>query len=134
MADIRSRVSSFIKGVQSGRQDGAQALAAANQPEEVAQRQAGAPVIGTPGSMAQRSDMPAAAMPQDLQAGYLRLNQFGSPLPQMGVLASNYLRSSQITQDQMTANEQQMMTGMMPQRGQLPINMIQQMASKKGGR
>jgi len=135
MADIRSRVGSFIQGLAPAQQQSAQAVASANKPEEVEQRgTTGGPVIGSPGSMGQRSDMPSAAMPQDLQAGYLRLNQFGSPLPQLGVLADHYVKAAQVTQDQMTANEQMMLTGMMPQRGQLPVGMIQQPVTKKGGR
>lgn len=131
MADIRSRVGTFIQGLSPAQQASAQEVASAN---TAVQTGATGPVIGSPGSMGKRSDMPGAAMPQDLQAGYLQLNQFGSPLPQIGVLANNYLRASQVTQDQMTANEQQMMTGMMPQRGQLPMGMTQQPAPQQGGR
>ena len=135
MADIRSRVGSFIQGLAPSQQQAAQAVVAANKPEESEQGTADrGPVIGSPGSMAQRSDMPSAAMPQDLQQGYLRLNAFGSPLPQLGVLANQRLQAAQITQDQMTANEQRMMTGMMPQRGQLPVGMMQQPVNQKSGR
>ena len=131
MADIRSRVGAFIRGLSPAQQESAQSVGSAN---SAVQTGAAGPVIGSPGNMGKRSDMPGAAMPQDLQAGYLQLNQFGSPLPQLGVLAHNYLKASQVTQDQMTANEQQMMTGMMPQRGQLPVGMIQQPINQKGGR
>jgi hypothetical protein len=135
MADIRSRVGAFIQGLAPSQQQAAQDVASANRPEESEQRTSGtAPVIGTPGSMAQRSDMPSAAMPQDLQQGYLRLNEFGSPLPRLGVLGDHYLKAAQVTQDQMTANEQMLMTGMMPQRGQLPVGMMQQPVNQKGGR
>ena len=135
MADIRSRVGSFIQGLAPSQQQAAQAVASANKPEESEQKTSGtAPVIGSTGSMAQRSDMPSAAMPQDLQQGYLRLNEFGSPLPRLGVLGDHYLKAAQVTQDQTLANEQMMMTGMMPQRGQLPVGMIQQPVNQKGGR
>ena len=135
MADIRSRVGAFIQGLAPSQQQAAQDVASANRPEEAEQRTSGtAPVIGTPGSMAQRSGMPSAAMPQDLQQGYLRLNEFGSPLPRLGVLGDHYLKAAQVTQDQMTSNEQMLMTGMMPQRGQLPVGMIQQPVNQKGGR
>ena len=135
MADIRSRVGSFIQGLAPSQQQAAQDVASANRPEEAEQRTSGtAPVIGTPGSMAQRSGMPSAAMPQDLQQGYLRLNEFGSPLPRLGVLGDHYLKAAQVTQDQMTANEQMLMTGTMPQRGQLPVGMMQQPINTKGGR
>lgn len=135
MADIRSRVGSFIQGLAPAQQQAAQAISSAQKPEEAYQRgRTDSPVIGSPGTMAKRSDMPAAAMPQDLQASYLRLNQFGSPLPQLGVLSDHYLKAAQVTQDQMTANEQQLLTGMMPQHGQLPVGMMQQPATQKGGR
>jgi hypothetical protein len=135
MADIRSRVGSFIQGLAPSQQQAAQAVASANKPEESEQKTSStAPVIGSPGSMAKRSDMPSAAMPQDLQQGYLRLNEFGSPLPQLGVLADHYVKAAQVTQDQMTSNEQMLMTGMMPQRGQLPVGMMQQPINTKGGR
>jgi hypothetical protein len=135
MADIRSRVGSFIQGLAPSQQEAAQAVSAAHKPEESEQAtDTRGPVIGSPGSMAQRSDMPSAAMPQDLQQGYLRLNQFGSPLPQLGLLGDHYLKAAQVTQDQMIANEQRLMTGMMPQRGQLPVGMMQQPVNQKGGR
>lgn len=134
MADIRGRVGAFIQGLAPSQQQAAQAVASANKPEEVQQRPTTGPVIGSPGSMGKRSDMPSAVMPPDLQTGYLRLNQFGSPLPQLGVLADHYLKAAQVTQDQMTANEQRMMTGMMPQYGQLPVGMMQQPITQKGGR
>jgi hypothetical protein len=135
MADIRARVGSFIQGLNPVQQSSAQDVAFANQPAESRQKTSStAPVIGSPGSMAKRSDMPAAMMPQDLQQGYLRLNQFGSPLPQLGVLADHYVKAAQITQDQMLANEQGLMTGMMPQRGQLPVGMMQQPVNQKSGR
>jgi hypothetical protein len=62
------------------------------------------------------------------------LNEFGSPLPRLGVLGDHYLKAAQVTQDQTLANEQMMMTGMMPQRGQLPVGMMQQPVNQKGGR
>jgi hypothetical protein len=135
MADIRSRVGSFIQGLAPSQQQAAQDVASANRPVESEQgTDKRGPVIGSPGSMAQRSDMPSAVMPQDLQQGYLRLNEFGSPLPRLGVLGDHYLKSAQITQDQMLTNEQMLMTGMMPQRGQLPVGMMQQPVNQKGGR
>ena len=135
MADIRSRVGAFIQGLAPSQQQAAQDVAAANRPERSEQKTSRtAPVIGSPGNMAQRADMPSAAMPQDLQQGYLRLNEFGSPLPRLGVLGDHYLKAAQITQDQTLANEQMLMTGMMPQRGQLPVGMMQQPINTKGGR
>jgi hypothetical protein len=44
-------------------------------------------------------------MPQDLAGGYLNLAVPGSPLGQMGLLAGNRLRDSQVTQDAILASQ-----------------------------
>ena len=94
--------------------------------KHMAQRMAGQrPLVGGPsaasGSISTETN---TAMPNDLQQGYLHLNQPGSPLPMLGLMASHNTRAAQITQDQTTASEQLMMTGAMIQRGQLPMGMI----------
>lgn len=90
------------------------------------QRMAGdQPIVGSP----------APQMPMDLDAGYLRLNMPGSPLPMHGLMTSHNLRAAQIAQDQMTAQEQMVLLGMMPQRGQLPVGQMPiQQPMQKGSR
>ena len=86
------------------------------------QRMAGdRPVIGSPTSQGAGITSGSAAMPPDLQQSYLNLAVPGSPLGQMGLLSSNNLRNAQIVQDSFLVNEQNMMTGMMPYYGQLPM-------------
>jgi hypothetical protein len=110
----------------------AQSVAAANAPHNPAmQRMSGQALAGinsAPASTAMPG--PAGAVPvtgqgaplaDDLQAGYLQLNQPGSPLGPMAMLAANSARRAQIVQDQILANEQRMMTGMMIPRGNLPM-------------
>jgi len=65
-------------------------------------------------------------MSDDLQAGYLHLNLPGSPLGSMGLLSGNATRRAEVVQDAMLSNEQRMMTGMMPQHGNLPMTQMQQ--------
>lgn len=99
------------------------------------QRMAGQrPLVGGPASSGAISTETNTAMPNDLQQGYLHLNQPGSPLPMLGLMASHHLRASQLTQDQATRNEQLLMTGAMLQRGQLPMGMIVPQQKQKGGR
>jgi hypothetical protein len=86
------------------------------------QRMAGdRPVIGSPTSQGADITTGSTAMPPDLQQNYLNLAVPGSPLGQMGLLSSNNLRNAQIVQDSFLVNEQNMMTGMMPPYGQLPM-------------
>lgn len=85
------------------------------------------PAVGDP-----RSSQPPIS--PNLDASYLKLNLPGSPLPQYGLFTDRYLKASQITQDQMLANEQLMMTQMMPPQGQLPMGIIPPTPQKKGGR
>lgn len=78
--------------------------------------------------------VPQAPITQNLDGSYLKLNLPGSPLPQHGLFTDRYVKASQITQDQMLASEQMMMTQMMPPQGQLPMGIIPPTPQKKGGR
>ena len=73
-----------------------------------------APVIGSP-------DNQMSPMPANLSADYLHLNRAGSPLPMYGLMAHQTIKAAQAEQDNIAAMGQQMMTGMMPMTGQLPI-------------
>lgn len=104
------------------------ALSSAYQREQGLHRMAGEAIkIGSPHSQ-------SVVMPTDLQAGYLNLNTFGSPLPTHGLMGAHNLRASQIIQDQATASEQQYMSAYMPQTGQLPFGELTQQPQQKGRR
>ena len=75
-----------------------------------------------------------AVMPMDLQAGYLNLNTFGSPLPAHGLMGAHNLRASQRIQDQATASAQQYVSAYMPQTGQVPFGEVTQQPQQKGRR
>ena len=87
----------------------------------------GGPAIGDPNA-------PQPRMPQDLDASYLKLNLPGSPLPHNGLLAPQYIRAAELTQDQALTSEQMMMTQFMPPVGQLPMGIQPPMPQKKGRR
>jgi hypothetical protein len=90
-------------------------LIAGNSDQYARQRGAGsAAVIGSP-------HVQSAPMPANLSDGYLMLNQLGSPLPMYGLMAPHNTKAAQITQDNIVAMDQRMMTGAMPFTGQLPI-------------
>jgi hypothetical protein len=104
------------------------ALASAYQREQGQHRMAGEAIeIGSPHSQ-------NAVMPTDLQAGYLNLNIFGSPLPAHGLMGAHNLRASQRIQDQATASAQQYMSAYMPQTGQVPFGEVTQQPQQKGRR
>jgi hypothetical protein len=75
----------------------------------------GAPMVGSP-------DNQMSSMPANLSDSYLHLNQPGSPLPMYGLMADHNVKAAQITQDNIVAMDQRMLTGMMPLTGQLPIS------------
>jgi hypothetical protein len=103
-------------------------MGAGNSDQYARQRGAGsAAVIGSPHSQ-------AVPMPANLSDGYLMLNQPGSPLPMYGLMAAHNTKAAQLTQDNIVAMDQRMMTNMMPFTGQLPIgnavSAAQQLGSK----
>lgn len=73
-----------------------------------------------------RASDQGALMPQDLGAGYLNLSIPGSPLGEMGLLAANNLRRSQIVQDAVVADQHRQKDAMTISRGQLPLGAIPQ--------
>lgn len=85
------------------------------------------PVVGDPRA-------PQPVMARNLDAAYLKLNLPGSPLPANGLFTDRAVKATQITQDQMLANEQLMLTQMMPMRGQLPFGIIPPQPKQKGRR
>lgn len=104
------------------------ALASAYQREQGQHRMAGEAIeIGSPHSQ-------SVVMPPDLQAGYLNLNTFGSPLPAHGLMGAHNLRASQRIQDQATASAQQYISAYMPQTGQVPFGEVTQQPQQKGRR
>ncbi len=104
------------------------ALATAYQREQGLHRMAGEAIeIGSPHSQ-------SVVMPPDLQAGYLNLNTFGSPLPTHGLMGAHNLRASQRIQDQATESAQQYISAYMPQTGQLPFGEVTQQPQQKGRR
>lgn len=106
----------------------AQQLQSGNIDEYAAIRaRAMAPQVGQPNA-------PQPPMPADLDAGYLKLNLPGSPLPRNGLLAPQFLDSAQYAQDQIVANEQRMIAPFMPPTGQLPMGLQPPMPQKKGRR
>lgn len=85
------------------------------------------PAVGNPNA-------PQPPMPQDLYSSYLKLNLPGSPLPSNGLFAPKYITAAGAIQDQITANEQRMMTQFIPMTGQLPVVVQPPVPQKKGGR
>lgn len=85
------------------------------------------PAVGQPNA-------PQPPMPADLDASYLKLNLPGSPLPRNGLLTSQFVDAAQYAQDQIVANEQQMMMQSMLFPGQLPVGIQPPMPRKQGSR
>ena len=54
--------------------------------------------LGTP--MAHPMAADSVRMPQDLQAGYMHMNRFGSPLPVHGLATPGRVSMAQVAQDQ----------------------------------
>ena len=54
--------------------------------------------LGNP--MAHPMAADSVRMPQDLQAGYMHMNRFGSPLPVHGLATPGRVRMAQVAQDQ----------------------------------
>jgi len=81
-----------------------------------------APVVGSPAHHMDPALNNAPVMPGNLSSGYLHLNQPGSPLPMYGLMADHNVKAAQITQDNLRAMDQRMLTGLMPLTGQLPIS------------
>ena len=97
-------------------------LMAGNSDPYAAQRMGGqGAVIGSPAHHLDPSLNNAAPMPANLDTGYLHLNQPGSPLPMYGLMTAHNTKAAQLTQDNVVAMDQRMLTGMMPVTGQLPI-------------
>lgn len=148
---IRDRISSFIQGPTSAGMLGAlghslspgaaQTVAAANTAHNPAtQRMSGQALSGI-NTVSASTAMPGPAgavptmgqgapLPDDLQAGYLHLNLPGSPLGPMAMLSNNASRRAQVVQDSIMAHEQQLMSGMMIPRGNLPMTQADQMAQQ----
>lgn len=98
-------------------------LIAGNTNQYAAQQMGGAgPVIGSPAHHLDPSLNNAAPMPANLDASYLHLNQPGSPLPMYGLMAAHNTKAAQLTQDNIVAMDQRMLTGMMPPTGQLVVD------------
>ena len=97
-------------------------MAANTDPYAMQRMGGGAPVIGSPAHQMDPSLNNAAPMPANLSTGYLHLNQPGSPLPMYGLMADHNVKAAQITQDNIVAMDQRMMTGMMPPTGQLIVD------------
>ena len=90
-------------------------LAAGNSDEYARQRAAeSTAVVGSPHSQ-------SVPMHANLSDGYLMLNQPGSPLPMYGLMAAHNTKAAQLTQDNILAMDQRMMTGALQVGGQLPI-------------
>lgn len=80
--------------------------------------QAAGPALGSP-------DQAAPPITNNLAANYLNLSLPGSPLPMYGLLGSHNLRAAQVTQDAITAQQQQYIASMVPPRGVLPMTPMQ---------
>jgi hypothetical protein len=103
-------------------------LIAGNSDQYARQRGAGSTaVVGSPHSQS----VPMAA---NLSDGYLMLNQPGSPLPMYGLMAAHNTKAAQLTQDNIVAMDQRMMTNMMPFTGQLPIGNAVAAAQQMGAK
>ena len=65
----------------------------------------------------------SAAMPQDLDASYLKLNLPGSPLPVNGLLAPQNIDAAEATQKMIMSEEQMFLAQYLPAAGlsQLPV-------------
>lgn len=113
--------------VMFGAGDTARQVQSGNIDEYAAIRSTAAPVVGNPNA-------PQPMMPADLDAAYLKLNLPGSPLPRNGLLAPQFQRAAEFTQNQAIANEQYMMARLMPPTGQLPMGIQPPMPQKKGSR
>lgn len=113
--------------VMFGAGDTARQVQSGNVDEYAAIRAASAPVIGNPNA-------PQPPMPSDLDAAYLKLNLPGSPLPRNGLLAPQFQKAAEMTQNQAFTNEQYMMSRFLPPTGQLPMGIQPPMPQKKGSR
>jgi len=113
--------------VMFGAGDTARQVQSGNIDEYAAIRATSAPVIGDPNAVQPR-------MPADLDAAYLKLNLPGSPLPRNGLLAPQFQKAAEMTQNQAIMNEQYMMSQFMPLTGQLPMGIQPPMPQKKGRR
>lgn len=101
-------------------------VAMGNMDPYAAQRMgAAAPVLGAPLGALQPNIQSGTAMPANLDDSYIHLNVPGSPLPMYGMMASHSARAAQVTQDNIRAMDQRMLTGMMPPTGQLPLSPMQ---------
>lgn len=67
----------------------------------------------------------APTINSNLAANYVNLSLPGSPLPMNGLMGSNNLRTAQIRQDSITAQQVQFMSSMMPPTGMLPMSPLQ---------
>jgi hypothetical protein len=99
-----------------------QLIAGNTDPYAMQRMGAGAPIIGSPAHQLDPALNNAAPMPANLDTGYLHLNQPGSPLPMYGMMADHNMKAAQITQDNIRAMDQRMLTGMMPPTGQLVVD------------
>ena len=83
------------------------------------------PIVGAPQGAMSPGLQSAPTMPTNLDSGYVHLNVPGSPLPMYGMMAAHATKAAQVTQDNIRAMDQQMLTGMMPPTGQLPVTPMQ---------
>lgn len=126
---------------------GAQLRAGNTDPYAAQRMGTAAPQIGSPSTHPFQPDIQggSAAMPPNLDTGYVHLNIPGSPLPLQGLMGNYNLRAAQANQRQIKVMEQQMLNGAAPIRGQLPMlpiasaigaaqQLSAQAAQQKGGR
>ena len=75
----------------------------------------------------------SAAMPNDLDASYVKLNLPGSPLPTNGLLAPRNMIAAEQTQDMILSQEQMFLANFLPAAGlsKLPVGQPP-LESKKG--
>ena len=75
----------------------------------------------------------SAAMPNDLDASYVKLNLPGSPLPVNGLLAPRNMINAELRQDMMLSQEQMFLANFLPIAGlsKLPVGQPP-LESKKG--
>jgi hypothetical protein len=76
------------------------------------------PAVGAP-------DQAEPPITSNLAADYLNLSLPGSPLPMHGLMGAHNLKAAQVTQDHITAMQQQYVSQMMPQTGVLPLSPLQ---------
>ena len=81
--------------------------------------------IGAPHGALNPKLQSAPTMPDNLFNDYVKLNIPGSPLPAYGLMASHAAKAAQVTQDNIRAMDQRMLTGAMPPTGQLPLAPMQ---------